>query len=460
MNTVLVTVDALRADHLAQYGYDRNTMPVLDELASEGTLFTSAYSNGPYTRISVPSFHTSKLLGYISIEETPTIASVLSQEGIHTCGIGTQTGFAPIESDLVFDNFIDLGRDGYHRRANEPNTARRSLGNSFRSIFENVSQYCSSKLESSSTMYEIGKKSYRRINWLVDSFEYLGYHSAESVTDSAIEWLDSHREDDFFLWIHYMEGHRPYGVHDTEQQYTDEATDEEEIMQLMKTAGTRPNEVTVREHRTIGNLYDSDLRYCSSHISRLFDELNELGIWDETNVIFTSDHGEEFYDHGYFFHRNLPYDELIHVPLIAKTASTSGETCDDQRELLDLAPTICQLHDMDSSSLPFLGQPLFEGNSRKVMSIGSQLYLDDPIIAVRWDGWKYIHTADADLLFDVENDPGERQSVTQNYPDVAERMRSEIPERLLTREREQLLDPHDQVDKQRLEALGYLELDD
>lgn len=452
MNTLLVTVDALRTDHLAQYGYERNTMPILDELASESMVFTSAYSNGPYTRISVPSFHTSRYLGYIRIEDTPTIASVLSHEGVRTCGIGTQTGFASIESDFALDEFVDLGRDDYHQRANETHRAQH--------YFDRISAYGSSKLQKSEFLYRLGKEAHRHIKYLTDSFEYLGYHSAESVTDSAIEWLDSHRKDDFFLWIHYMEGHRPYGVHDTEQQYTDEAINEEEIMRLMKTAGTRPDEITVREHRTMENLYDSDLHYCSDHIGRLFDELNELGIWEETNVIFTSDHGEEFYDHGYFFHRNLPYDELIHVPLIAKTASTSGETCDDQRELLDLAPTICQLHDIDSSSLPFLGQPLFEGNSRKVISIGSQLYPDDPIVAVRWDGWKYIHTADADLLFDLENDPGERQSVTQNYPDVAERIRSEIPERLLAREREQLLDPHDQVDEKRLEALGYLELDD
>ena len=84
------------------------------------------------------------------------------------------------------------------------------------------------------------------------------------------------------------------------------------------------------------------------------------------------------------------------------------------------------------------------------------MFPNSDLIGPSSSGFHQLH----DLLFDVENDPGERQSVTQNYPDVAERMRSEIPERLLTREREQLLDPHDQVDKQRLEALGYLELDD
>jgi len=87
MKAILVTVDALRADHLSQYGYDLDTMPVLDRPAAEGTVFEEAYANGPYTRISVPSFHTSSYLAYEDMDGLETISGVLGDRGVMTACI-------------------------------------------------------------------------------------------------------------------------------------------------------------------------------------------------------------------------------------------------------------------------------------------------------------------------------------------------------------------------------------
>jgi len=113
MPTLLITVDSLRADHLGQYGYDRDTMPVLDEFADDGTVFTQAFSNGPYTRISIPSFHTSRYLAYGDLNAFPTIGSVLGDAGVRTAGIGTQTGIGMVPGRFDMDELIDLGRDSF-----------------------------------------------------------------------------------------------------------------------------------------------------------------------------------------------------------------------------------------------------------------------------------------------------------------------------------------------------------
>jgi glucan phosphoethanolaminetransferase (alkaline phosphatase superfamily) len=67
VNTILITVDALRADHLSQYGYERDTIPVLDRLLDDGVIFENAFSNAPYTRISIPAIHSSVRLAHTHI---------------------------------------------------------------------------------------------------------------------------------------------------------------------------------------------------------------------------------------------------------------------------------------------------------------------------------------------------------------------------------------------------------
>jgi arylsulfatase A-like enzyme len=207
------------------------------------------------------------------------------------------------------------------------------------------------------------------------------------------------------------------------------------------------------------DLYDSDVRYCSRHIARLFDYLRDQGLWDETNLLFSSDHGEEFYEHGRYFHRNYPYDELVHVPLIAKRADdpAGGETVTEQRQLLDLAPTICQFHGLNPDAYDFQGTPLFEGDGREVVTLG-QPNDRDPAVAVRHDGWKYIDTGDGERLYDLTADPTETENVVDDNPDVAARLARSIPDSVLDRDVEDPREPEDEVDREQLEALGYMEL--
>jgi len=121
-------------------------------------------------------------------------------------------------------------------------------------------------------------------------------------------------DEDYFLWIHYMEAHRPYGIHDDDPAYLDAPVDEARIHDLMKRAGLEPR-VDIRGRATAAR---RPLRFGRPVLLTAPGATGRLtqrpGVWDETNVLFSSDHGEEFGEHGLYFHRNFPYDELINVP--------------------------------------------------------------------------------------------------------------------------------------------------
>lgn len=454
MPTILLTVDSLRADHLGQYGYCRDTMPVLDRLTGEGTIFERGFANGPYTRVSIPSFHTSRYLSYGNLDAFPTIASILRTDGIHTAAIGTQTGIGMVRGEFGFEEMLDLGHEDFDQ--NTERTLPQELFIRLDSVAANVSDWLQQRRLK--YVYNVLSRPYNVVFGTFDKTRLHGYTSAEEVTDRAISWLRDQNHSEFFLWLHYMEAHRPYGIHDEEPAYLDEPEDERAIWDLMRTAGTEPDKVSAVERKQMIDLYDSDIRYCSRHLARLFDILESEGLWETSNIIFSSDHGEEFHEHGRFFHRNFPYDELIHVPLIVKPAAQPPiDRVSKQRSLLDLAPTICSFFDVDTDEYRFLGTPLYEGDERDVIALG-QPGMDVPAVAVRTPNWKYIQTVEETQLYNIQTDPSEGKNVVEDHPRVTARFRQKIPERLFERDTKAPRPPEDEVDKEQLEALGYMEL--
>jgi arylsulfatase A-like enzyme len=426
-------------------------MPVLDRLHDEGTLFEHAYANGSHTRPSIPSIHSSRYLGYADIERKDTIASVLHESGIQTACIGTQTGFHDAAGELLFDEYTNLGRDEFYEQADQS----RSLDEQFMELLRTTAGRVRPMVERLGPVYDHIESTYE--STIGHGFNYLGYTSAANVVDESLSWLNEHSSTDSFLWIHLMEGHRPYGVHDDDPAYLDEPVPEDEIRRLMKTAGLSPNEITIDEHEKIIDMYDSNLRYCSRHLERLFDELQTQGLWEDTDLLFSADHGEEFHEHGKYFHVNYPYDELIHVPLITKTDQGRGERVAEQRELLDLAPTIIDLHDIDHRDTTFEGQPLFQGEGRIVIAIGRQMNFEGNAIAVRTDSWKYITIQDTEFLYDLKADPREEFDVADKHPEFVQELKQEVPNEVFEMPEAGYGDVTERVPRERLQALGYLD---
>jgi arylsulfatase A-like enzyme len=428
-------------------------MPVLDRLLEGGTLFRQAFSNAPYTRVSVPSFQTSRYLGYDALDDFPTLGSILREEGIQTTIIGTQTGIGLVDGQFDYGEHVDLGRDEFNERANATRPMQERISRQVDKVAETVG--ATLRKHGAESVVRTLKKPYKAV-FTTGGFRYQGYTAASEVTDRAIEWLENNGDDEFFLWIHYMEAHRPFGVHDDDPEYLESPLPEKEIKRLLKKVNVNPEAVTPEEHQTLIDLYDSDIRYCSRHLTRLLDYLADEGIAETTNFLFSSDHGEEFGEHGRYGHRNYPYEELVHVPLIVRTPNEQPAEITEQRELVDLLPTICAFQGVDTSEYQIVGEDLFEGEERDVFLLGQPK--DEPsTVSVRRDLWKYIHAPGNEQLYNLKDDPGETTNVLADNPAVADELRDTIPEYLVEREVKELRDPKNKVDKERLAALGYLE---
>jgi arylsulfatase A-like enzyme len=160
------------------------------------------------------------------------------------------------------------------------------------------------------------------------------------------------------------------------------------------------------------DLYDGSINYVDDQLAELFELLRELGIYDSTVIIVTSDHGEEFLDHGFFLHRQGVYDEVARVPLIIRYpgAEFGGTRFGGMVSTVDLMPTI-----LDYLGLP----PPSETNGSSVLPQlgGAPKVRDDAVIAsaLRTERWKVV--VGRDEVFDLEADPMEQINVADLHPD-------------------------------------------
>ncbi|TKX41340.1 sulfatase [Halorubrum sp. CGM4_25_10-8A] len=443
--TILLTVDALRADHLSQYGYERETMPAFDRLDSQGTRYEAAFANGTNTGISLPSLLSSQYQGNNPCVQGQTVANAMQDAGFLTAGFHSNTLFASIIGQPSgFDQFQDFGVTEEDSELDRSPLSRQMYAKSVDMIKPVVKQ--------------LGiKPAAKRIRDMILPAEVLHsmtyYVSAEELTDSVITWLQKHSDEPFFLWVHYLDPHRPYGI-DLDDPVYCEPADTSEIRNLMSKAGMNPSSVTEAERKRMVDLYDSDLRYTSREIGRLFDEFENLDIWDETAVICTADHGEEFGEHGNYFHRNLPYEELIHVPLFVKAPQYDDNIVTEARELLDVAPTICSIMNTNISS-EFQGSPLNQPETRQVITRGA-FAESGPVVAGRWGGWKYIYTENGDELYDLRSDQFEQENLAEENTEIIAEYQNTIPTNLFNQQQSMDHVTNDRVEE-RLQGLGYLE---
>jgi arylsulfatase len=303
---LLVTVDTLRPDHLGCYGYTRETSPNVDRLAAEGRLFLEAYAHAPITNSSVASLLSGMLpreTGTYAITplapEVTTVAEILRDAGYRT---------AAVVSNYVLRRGMgfEAGFDHYDDRMEERELVRR--------IPERV---------------------------------------AEKTTAAALAWLREHREEPFFLWIHYQDPHGPYAP---PGEHADAFLDQPVRGPRLPFRATNDGEGGIpyyqrldREHRAGFYVarYDAEIRYFDRAFGRLLSGLDSLALPRNLVILFTSDHGEGMGEHGYFFaHGDHLYRSQIRVPLILwDRGRLVPEGVRDSTLVahLDVAPTILRL---------------------------------------------------------------------------------------------------------------------
>lgn len=377
-NVLLITVDALRADHLSCYGYSRNTSPNLDALAQKGLRFEHCISQAPNT---IPSFFLLMASKYIQEgdlqQKDLTLAEILKADGYKTGAI-VENGLFDADQrglDQGYDDFI----------------VDRDLG------------------------YDL----------LVQL--YGSNDRADVITDKAISWLSSHHEDRFFLWVHYIDPHDPYSPPEPYDRLFDPdyrgkfdgdmRGPENRDANLLNYS---PVVVAEADRNHIISLYDGEIRFVDREIGRLLMALDQLVLGLKTHVIVSADHGEIFGEYYLWIHGNSLYESEIRVPLIMSLPSLTkgGVVRDHAVQTIDIAPTICDLVGLDVPK-SFLGRslvPLIEGKGSLEDQAAYAVWKD--FRAVRTPRWKLITRNEGKKkeLYDISIDPNETLNLAESHP--------------------------------------------
>lgn len=411
-NVILLSADALRADHLSCYGYHRNTSPVLDGLAEESIRFENAYSASSHTREAVPALLTGEYpdvaIGADYRLATDTVASTLFQEGFATGGfhsnpfVSRAYGF-----DRGFNTFDDDLHLGQHKLIA---LAQRAL----------------------------------------DKLRNRHYARAEEINERSLEWVDSLDGDRFFLWNHYMDTHGPYepprGYATT---YTDERISDKDAQSLYQRAIKDPKSITDDERQLLIDLYDAEIRYNDMRIGEFLDELRERDLLEKSLLIFTSDHGDAFNEHGYYEHPRYLHDEITHVPLLVRPPGGASSVVETPVSTLDIVSTIEeQLGHRSGFSL----LDVDEGDRR----VFSQARGENEYSHLR----RYaIRTKDGAAFCERDRESGTVETTESTGREIRGELEAHVEERVAVENGETVANDED-VDEEiegRLQALGYKE---
>jgi arylsulfatase len=423
VNVVIVMVDTLRADHMSTYGYERETTPFINKFASQGFVFEHARSQASCTFPSVnslltsrnPAIFTRQEVDHLGIpEEYPSIAEILKEHGYRTIAVSaspiiraTPSDFNPIGGfDRGFDTFVE------------------------------------------DTLWRPGGR----------------------VNRAIIKELDA-VEEPFFLYAHYMEPHGPYRP---PERYTKRFAGEYEGHHFIKRGNPVPigkmmfgdgphYDITDRDIQHLVDLYDDEIRYFDGVFRRLIKILEDRELLDRTLIVISSDHGEEFLEHGSIKHCRGVWDTVTRVPLIFRFPGVDGgQRFSNAVQNLDIVPTILDYLEIEPEGLDFEGTsllPVLEGKEpEKVFAFADQREYrsaDDGSFHLIFNGEDGTAT-----LFDLQSDPGEQFDLFRTDHPEAVRLSDALNGWLtdtgqLMRFDEELAAAR--AKEEELRALGYLE---
>ena len=313
-NLILISIDDLRADYLNTYGHQILSSPNTDKFARQSLVFENAFAQSSWTLPSHAAMLTGKYPQNLDVEvindrlpENSGIAEILKNNGYQTAAF---TSGAFINEDHGFAKGFDT--------------------------FE----------------------------------ENSSWQDADIITQNAIPWLTKNQQNKFFLFLHYFHVHDPYSPKENSAglinpSYTGslKSFDISQIVKLNKDEITLPQS----DLNHLKTLYDAELLELDYELGKIFDLLSETKLIDNSIIIITSDHGEEFGEHGIWgMHAYSLYDELIKVPLIIRIPNIyKPEHIPSLVELTDIVPTITSLLNL-KSPFEFDGQNLLDIASGKL----------------------------------------------------------------------------------------------
>ena len=414
-NIVLYVVDTVRADRLGVYGYQRPTSPRLDAFATGALVFENAYAQSSWTRPAMASLFTGLLppahrtVGRRSVlpEDATTLAEILAANGYEGMGL-----------------------------VRNPNVGR-AFG-----FAQGFTRFRSEDRDRDETMLE-------RVRL----------------------WLDERQDAGapFFLYLHAIDPHGPYDpAPEFEQMFDagDAPAHYRTVRYLLELnrGEVEPDEGTAE---ALSRLYDAEVAQNDRAFGELLDELEARGLAEDVIVIYVSDHGEEFAEHGRWEHGLSLYEEVLRVPFVIRLPGVPPRRIETPAQHVDLLPTLLAYLGIEVP--PTDGRDLLARRRRGDARPDVYTHLDvdgHRAASVIRGRYKLVLPQSASqgaapMLFDLEADPGELEDLASERPDIVERMLDLLADRNLTGEiaaAEEI--EEDQIDedvRRRLRALGYLD---
>ncbi len=417
---ILIQADTLRPDHLGLYGHTRDTAPFLGRLAAEGVLFKHAFAQAGWTKVSTPSIMTSL---YPSTHGVAKLDDRLPAAATTIAEIYRQAGYATLSLSSVM----------------------------FTGQYTNLHQ---------------GFEELHELTSVADSGGPYSSKTAREYVDRATEWIENHRDGPFFLYLHVFDPHSPYEPRRPyDAMWADPSKREEHIRQresLRKTIKSpflsARGMATREEMRAAGidpaayiaydkDWYDSSIRALDAELARLFERLRTAGLDDKTAVVFLSDHGEEFHDHGRMWHGQSAYGEMVRVPLLLRWPGRvqAGRIVEEAVQLIDVMPTLLDFSRLQhpeglqgQSLAPLVtastqGTDAPSGWRRRPAIVEKQPNGDEhpdaaESYAIIDGGWKLIHNKVRPPerpefeLFDAVRDPFDQVNVADKHPEIVQRL--------------------------------------
>ena len=390
-NVILIVLDTVRAASMSLYGYERGTSSHLDEFAESGVTFEHAFATSSWTLPSHASMFTGRLPHEVSADWlTPlddthqTLAEAFAAQGYATVGFVANVLYATEASGL---------NRGFHRYSDFP-----------RSITTIIRQSL------------LVRPVVNRIRDALGDKDPLVKKTAEDVTNEFRVWLDTRREDrPFFAFLNYFDAHEPY----------------RSPPPFDMTGGKTPDPSTrwswsAKEIQQSKDAYDGAITYVNEEVSKLLDDLEARNLLDNTLIVITSDHGEQFGEHGLFDHGNSLYRASLEVPLVMRLPARipAGLRVQTPVSLVDIPSTVVALtgaaartgfpgrslerHWTPALPASLLPEPVFAEISKGINLPPWVPVSKGSMRSVVLDGVHYILNGDgSEELYDFVNDTGE-----------------------------------------------------
>ncbi len=421
-NLLLISIDTLRADHVGCYGHARPTTPALDALAAEGVLFLDASATSPWTKPSHASLLTGlypRRNGVLGFEyglsrEVEHLAELLARQGFQTAAVVSNSALTSDGLERGFEHFEFVERG----TGPEPTT----------------------------------------------------------VTEHALSWLATRDPGrPFFAFVHYNDPHADYRAL---PPYLEQFVRPYEGLANGKARQLFAHTLGVitygpEDARYLSDLYDAAIRQLDDRLGHLFESLRAAGALQDTLVVVTSDHGEEFLEHGGVQHGLTQYEESVRVPLVFRGPGLPrGWRLSEPVSLVDVLPTCLSAlglgvpGDLDGVDLTELlrsedarlePRSLFFEADCAPPAPGTQLLQPGTSRAVRRGKLKlhYELSSGEVRLFDLETDPGEMQDVRSQQGERSSELLQELQDFLARQASPGPSRPLTEQELSRLRDLGY-----